>query len=102
MRPPERAKRFRNLRQALQDPHFEEQVDHDESLALPCVARYDFAHHDGWLGTDERRSSVGGLGQPGCEAAAGEDPKKFMDTLRKVVNDPTYTVEPVPGDRNVA
>ncbi len=66
--PPERAKRFRNVRQALQDPHFQEQVDHDESLNF-LVREHDFPHHDGRLGTD-KRYSVGSVGQPGRAAAA--------------------------------
>jgi acetylornithine deacetylase/succinyl-diaminopimelate desuccinylase-like protein len=93
--PPERAKRFRNLRLALQDPHFEEQVDHDESLnylvrdtiALTMMGGSEQTNvipSEAWANLDVR-------------LLPGEDPKKFLETLRKVVNDPEVTVEPIPS-----
>jgi acetylornithine deacetylase/succinyl-diaminopimelate desuccinylase-like protein len=93
--PPERAKRFRNLRQALQDPNFQEQVDHDESLTF--LVRNTIS-----------LTMLGGSGQTNVippEAWAnldvrllpGEDAKQFLDTIRRIINDPDVTVEPVPG-----
>jgi len=93
--PPERAKRYRNLRQALQDRNFQEQVDHDESLSF-------------LLRNTVALTMLGGSGQTNVipeEAWAnldvrllpGEDATQFLDTMRKIVNDPDVTVEPVPG-----
>jgi len=94
--PPERASKFRNLRQALQDPNFQEQVDHDESLNF-------------LLRNTISLTMLGGSGQTNVipsEAWAnldvrllpGEDTKQFLETIRRIVNDPAVTVEPVPGN----
>jgi acetylornithine deacetylase/succinyl-diaminopimelate desuccinylase-like protein len=92
--PPERAKRYRNMRQALQDRNFQEQVDHDESLNF-------------LLRNTVAITMLGGSGQTNvipAEAWAnldvrllpGEDANQFLETMRKVINDPNVTVEPVP------
>ena len=93
--PPERAKRFRNLRQALQDPHFEEQVDHDESLNFLVRNTISLT----MMGGSEQTNVIPSEAWANLDVRLlpGEDPKKFLDTLRKVVNDPEVTVEPVPG-----
>ena len=93
--PPERAKRFRNIRQALQDPHFEEQVDHDESLNFLVRNTISLT----MMGGSEQTNVIPSEAWANLDVRLlpGEDPKKFLDTLRKVVNDPEVTVEPVPG-----
>ena len=91
----DRAIRYRNLRQALQDPTFQDQVDHDESLNF--LVRDTIA-----------LTMLGGAGQTNvipAEAWAnldvrllpGEDANAFLETIRRVVDDPDVTVEPVPG-----
>ncbi len=98
--PPERAKRFRNLRQALQDPHFEEQVDHDESLNFLVRNTISLT----MMGGSEQTNVIPSEAWANLDVRLlpGEDPKKFLDTLRKVVNDPEVTVEPVPGNFRTA
>jgi acetylornithine deacetylase/succinyl-diaminopimelate desuccinylase-like protein len=93
--PPERAKRFRNLKQALQDPHFEEQVDHDESLNF--LVRNTIALT--MMGGSEQTNVIPSEAWANLDVRLlpGEDPKHFLETIRKVVNDPEVTVEPVPG-----
>ena len=93
--PPDRAKRFRNLRQALQDPHFQEQVDHDESLNF--MVRDTIALT--MLGGSEQTNVIPSEAWANLDVRLlpGEDPKKFLETIRKVVNDPEVTVEPVAG-----
>jgi acetylornithine deacetylase/succinyl-diaminopimelate desuccinylase-like protein len=93
--PPERARRLRNLRQALQDPHFQEQVDHDESLNF--LVRDTIALT--MLGGSEQTNVIPSEAWANLDVRLlpGEDPKKFLETIRKVVNDPEVTVEPVPG-----
>jgi acetylornithine deacetylase/succinyl-diaminopimelate desuccinylase-like protein len=93
--PPERAKRFRNLRQALQDPHFQEQVDHDESLNF--LVRDTIALT--MLGGSEQTNVIPSEAWANLDVRLlpGEDPRKFLETIRKVVNDAEVTVEPVPG-----
>jgi acetylornithine deacetylase/succinyl-diaminopimelate desuccinylase-like protein len=93
--PPERAKWFRNLRQALQDPNFREQIDHDESLnflvrntisltVLSGSGQTNVIPSEAWANLDVR-------------LLPGEDAKQFLETIRKIINDPDVTVEPVPG-----
>jgi acetylornithine deacetylase/succinyl-diaminopimelate desuccinylase-like protein len=93
--PPERAKWFRNLRQAFQDPNFQEQVDHDESLnflvrntisltMLGGSGQTNVIPSEAWANLDVR-------------LLPGEDAKQFLETIRRVINDPDVTVEPVPG-----
>jgi acetylornithine deacetylase/succinyl-diaminopimelate desuccinylase-like protein len=93
--PPERAKRFRNLRQALQDPHFQQQVDHDESLNF--LVRDTIALT--MLGGSEQTNVIPSEAWANLDVRLlpGEDPKTFRATIRKVVNDPEVTVEPVAG-----
>ena len=96
--PPERAKQFRNMRQALQDPHFEEQVDHDESLNFLVRNTISLT----MLGGSEQTNVIPSEAWANLDVRLlpGEDPKKFLDTIRKVVNDSDVTVEPVPGIPN--
>ncbi len=94
--PPERAKRFRNVRQALQDPHFEEQVDHDESLNFLVRNTISLT----MMGGSEQTNVIPSEAWANLDVRLlpGEDPKKFLDTIRKVVNDSDVTLEPVPGN----
>ncbi len=93
--PADRAIRYRNLRQALQDPGFQDQVDHDESLnfllrdtisltMLSGAGQTNVIPAEAWANLDVR-------------LLPGEDPNAFLETIRKVIDDPDVTVEPVPG-----
>ncbi len=94
--PSERARHFRNLREALQDPGFLEQVDHDESLnflvrntisltMLGGASQTNVIPAEAWANLDVR-------------LLPGEDKAQFLETIRRIVNDPNVTVEPEPGD----
>jgi acetylornithine deacetylase/succinyl-diaminopimelate desuccinylase-like protein len=98
--PPERAKRFRNVRQALQDPRFEEQVDHDESLNFLVRNTISLT----MMGGSEQTNVIPSEAWANLDVRLlpGEDPAKFLDTIRKVVNDPDVTVDPVPGNFRTA
>jgi acetylornithine deacetylase/succinyl-diaminopimelate desuccinylase-like protein len=98
--PPERAKRFRNLKQALQDPHFEEQVDHDESLNFLVRDTISLT----MMGGSEQTNVIPAEAWANLDVRLlpGEDPKRFLETIRKVVNDPEVTVEPEPGSFRTA
>jgi len=98
--PPERAKRFRNVRQALQDPHFDDQVDHDESLNFLVRNTISLT----MMGGSEQTNVIPSEAWANLDVRLlpGEDPKKFLETIRRVVNDPDVTVEPVPGNFRTA
>lgn len=92
---PERAKRFRNLRQALQDPNFQEQVDHDESLNFLVRDTISLT----MLGGSEQTNVIPSEAWANLDVRLlpGEDAKQFLETIRRIINDPDVTVEPVPG-----
>ena len=90
--PPARARKFRNIRQALQNKKFQEDIERDESLNY-------------LLRDTISLTMLGGSGQTNVippEAWAnldvrllpGEDPKQFLETIRRVVDDPNVTVQP--------
>jgi acetylornithine deacetylase/succinyl-diaminopimelate desuccinylase-like protein len=93
--PPERARRFRNVKQALRDPRFRQQVDHDESLnfllrntisvtMLQGAEQTNVIPSEAWANLDVR-------------LLPGENGKQFLRTLRRLIDDPDVTVEPLPG-----
>lgn len=97
---PARAKQFRNIKQALLDKNFQEQVEHDESLnfllrdtisltMLGGSEQTNVIPPDAWANLDVR-------------LLPGEDPKEFLATIRKVVADPDVTVEPQQSEFRVA
>lgn len=98
--PPERAGYYRNIRKAIEDKRFQQEVEHDESLNF-------------LLRDTISLTMLGGSGQTNvipAEAWAnldirilpGGDPKALLETLRRVVNDPDVTLEPVEKEFRVA
>src|SRR4029077_2103205 len=98
--PEARAKQFRNIRQALENKNFQEEIEHDESLNF-------------LLRDTISLTMLGGSGQTNVippEAWAnldvrilpGGDPKGVAETLRKVVNDRNVTIEPLESEFRIA
>lgn len=94
--PPERAKKFRNLRQALQDPHFQTQIDQDESLNFMVRDTISLT----MMGGSEQTNVIPAEAWANLDVRLlpGEDANQFLATMRKIMDDPEVTVEPVPGD----
>ena len=97
---PERAGPYRNIRKAIEDKKFQEAVERDESLNF-------------LLRDTISLTMLGGSGQTNVippEAWAnldvrilpGGDPKAVLETLRRVVNDPDVTIEPLEREFRVA
>jgi acetylornithine deacetylase/succinyl-diaminopimelate desuccinylase-like protein len=97
---PEREAEYRNIRKAITDRRFQEEVEHDESLNF-------------LLRDTISLTMMGGSGQTNVippEAWAnldvrilpGGDPKVVLEAVRRVVNDPNVTVEPLNADFRVA
>ena len=97
---PERAARYRNIRKAVADKKFQDEVESDESLNF-------------LLRDTISLTMMGGSGQTNVippEAWAnldvrilpGGDPKKLLETLRKVVGDPNVTIEPLNAEFRIA
>ncbi|HYA25077.1 MAG TPA: M20/M25/M40 family metallo-hydrolase [Terriglobales bacterium] len=98
--PPERAAQYRNVKKAIEDKRFQEEVERDESLNF-------------LLRDTISLTMLGGSGQTNVippEAWAnldvrilpGGDPKAVLETLRRVVNDPDVTIEPQNSEFRVA
>jgi len=98
--PPERARQFRNIRQALQDRKFQEQVQHDESLNFLLRNTISLT----MLGGSEQTNVIPPEAWANLDVRLlpGEDPKQFLETIRRVVNDPDVTVEPQQPEFRVA
>ena len=97
---PERAKYFRDVRAALADSKFQGMVEQDESLnylfrntitltMLGGSPQTNVIPSEAWANLDVR-------------LLPGEDPQKFLASIRQVVNDPNVTVEPQTADFHVA
>jgi acetylornithine deacetylase/succinyl-diaminopimelate desuccinylase-like protein len=91
--PPEEAKEYRNIRRAIEDKKFQPEVEKDESLNF-------------LLRDTISLTMLGGSGQTNVippEAWAnldvrilpGGDPKALLAEIRRVVNDPNVSVEPL-------
>jgi acetylornithine deacetylase/succinyl-diaminopimelate desuccinylase-like protein len=98
--PEARAKQFRNIHQALENKNFQEQVEHDESLNF-------------LLRNTISLTMLGGSGQTNVippEAWAnldvrllpGENSQEFLESIRRVINDPNVTVEPESPEFRIA
>jgi acetylornithine deacetylase/succinyl-diaminopimelate desuccinylase-like protein len=98
--PPEQAVYYRNVRKAVEDKKFQEEVERNESLNF-------------LLRDTISLTMLGGSGQTNVippEAWAnldvrilpGGDPKAVLAAVRRVVNDPNVTVEPMNNDFRVA
>jgi acetylornithine deacetylase/succinyl-diaminopimelate desuccinylase-like protein len=97
---PERARQFRNIRQALQEKKFQDKIGQDESLnfllrntisltMLGGSEQTNVIPPDAWANLDVR-------------LLPGEDPQQFLETIRRIVNDPDVTVEPQQPEFRVA
>ena len=94
--PPARAVHFRNMRQAIWDKNFQRESERNETLnyllhntisitMLGGSAQTNVIPSEAWANLDVR-------------LLPGEDPKQFLETLRRVVNDPNVTIEPQSSD----
>jgi acetylornithine deacetylase/succinyl-diaminopimelate desuccinylase-like protein len=98
--PPDRAAYYRDVKKAIEDKKFQREVERDESLNF-------------LLRDTISLTMMGGSGQTNVippEAWAnldvrilpGGDPKALVETLRRVVNDPDVTIEPLETEFRLA
>ena len=91
--PPEEAAYYRDVRKAVQDKEFQQDVERDESLnfllrdtisltMLGGSEQTNVIPPDAWANLDVR-------------LLPGGDPKVVLEALRRVVNDPNVTIEPL-------
>ena len=97
---PARARQFRNIRQAMQDRKFQQQVEQDESLNFLLRDTISLT----MLGGSEQTNVIPAEAWANLDVRLlpGEDAKQFLETLRRVVNDPDVSIEPQQGEFRVA
>jgi acetylornithine deacetylase/succinyl-diaminopimelate desuccinylase-like protein len=98
--PPERARMFADIRKAIQDKNVQQQITADESInfllrdtisvtMLGGSQQTNVIPPEAWANVDVR-------------LLPGADPKEFLESIRRVVNDPNVTVEPESPEFRVA
>ncbi len=97
---PERAERFRNIQQSIQDKNFQQELERDESLNFLLRNTISLT----MLGGSEQTNVIPPEAWANLDVRLlpGEDPEAFLESIRKVVNDPNVTVGPVSKDFRVA
>ena len=98
--PPERAAQNRNIRKAIEDKRFQDEVEHDESLnfllrdtiSLTMMGgsqQTNVIPPEAWANLDVR-------------ILPGGDPKALLEQLQRVVKDPNVSFEPINAEFRVA
>ena len=98
--PPARAEKFRNIRQALEDKSFQREMEQDESLNYLVRDTVSLS----MLGGSEQTNVIPPEAWANLDVRLlpGDDPKLFLESIRRVVNDPNVTVEPLNADFRLA
>jgi acetylornithine deacetylase/succinyl-diaminopimelate desuccinylase-like protein len=98
--PPEQAAYYRDIRKAIQDRNFQEQVENDESLNFLLRDTISLT----MLGGSEQTNVIPAEAWANLDVRIlpGGDPKAVLETLRRVVNDPDVTIEPLEKEFRVA
>ena len=98
--PPDRAAEYRNIRKAIEDKKFQDDVERDESLNF--LLRDTIALT--MLGGSEQTNVIPPEAWANLDVRIlpGGDPKAVLDAVRRVVNDPNVTVEPLNAEFRVA
>ena len=88
---PQRARWFRNLRQALRDPEFQAEAEQDASLNYMLRDTISLT----MFGGSKQTNVIPGEAWANLDVRLlpGDDPQAFLAELRKVVNDTNVTVE---------
>jgi acetylornithine deacetylase/succinyl-diaminopimelate desuccinylase-like protein len=88
--PPERARQFRNIKQALLDKKFQAEVERDESLNYLMRDTISLT----MLGGSEQTNVIPPEAWANIDVRLlpGDDPTEFLETMRRVVKDPQVTI----------
>lgn len=98
--PPERAAYYRNIRKAIQDKKFRDQVEGDESLNFLLRDTISLT----MLGGSEQTNVIPAEAWANLDVRIlpGGDPHEVLEALRRVVNDSSVTIEPLEPNFRVA
>jgi len=98
--PPERAAYFRDANKAIQDKKFQDLLEQDESLNFLLRDTISLT----MMGGSEQTNVIPPEAWANLDVRIlpGGDPKALMEAVRRVVNDPNVTVEPLNREFQVA
>jgi acetylornithine deacetylase/succinyl-diaminopimelate desuccinylase-like protein len=91
--PPEQASEYRNIRKAIEDPKFQQDVEKKESLNFLLRDTISLT----MLGGSEQTNVIPPEAWANLDVRIlpGGDPKALLEQIRRVVNDSNVTVEPL-------
>ena len=91
--PPERAAYYRNIRKAIQDKKFRDELEGDESLNFLLRDTISLT----MLGGSEQTNVIPPEAWANLDVRIlpGGDPHEVLEALRRAVNDPNVTIEPL-------
>ena len=97
---PERAAQYRNIKKAIEDKKFQEEVQNDESLNFLLRDTISLT----MMGGSEQTNVIPPEAWANLDVRIlpGGDPKAVLAAVRRAVNDPNVTVEPWKGEFRVA
>jgi acetylornithine deacetylase/succinyl-diaminopimelate desuccinylase-like protein len=98
--PPDRARYYRNVRQAIKEKTFRDQASHDESLNFLLRDTISLT----MLGGSEQTNVIPPEAWANLDVRIlpGGNPKVLLEALRDAVNDPDVTIEPLSSEFRVA
>ena len=98
--PPARARQFQNVRQAIQDKKFQNEIEADESLNYLLRATISLT----MLGGSRQTNVIPPEAWANLDVRLlpGDDPQHFLESIRQVVADPNVTIEPESTDFRIA
>jgi acetylornithine deacetylase/succinyl-diaminopimelate desuccinylase-like protein len=98
--PPERAVYYRNIRKAIQDKKFRDELEGDESLNFLLRDTISLT----MLGGSEQTNVIPAEAWANLDVRIlpGGDPHEVLEALRRVVNDPDVMIEPLEPNFRVA
>jgi acetylornithine deacetylase/succinyl-diaminopimelate desuccinylase-like protein len=94
--PPEEARVYRNIRKAIEDKKFQQEVENDEALNFLLRDTISLT----MMGGSEQTNVIPPEAWANLDVRIlpGGDPKALLEQIRQVVNDPNVTVEPLDGE----
>jgi acetylornithine deacetylase/succinyl-diaminopimelate desuccinylase-like protein len=94
--PPEQARAYRNIRQAVLDPKFQQDVEKDESLNFLLRDTISLT----MMGGSEQTNVIPPEAWANLDVRIlpGGNPKALLEHIRQVVDDPNVTIEPLSAE----
>ncbi len=98
--PPEEAVYYRDVKKAIEDKKFQEQLERDESLNFLLRDTISLT----MMGGSEQTNVIPAEAWANLDVRIlpGGDPKAVLEAVRRLVNDPNVTVEPLNAEFRVA